>query len=282
MTLTALDNLYAPQAIPHPRRAGKWLPKVSYQEVEIRESGAVDWVYYRFNAPHPGAAGKKLAFVSDIHYSGTDEEKRYLEQVYQYLNKIRPDYLLLGGDLCADAQDLHFLPELLSLLSSAAPVTLAVPGNWECGKSWLSPGYWHELYSRYNIRYLCNQSFRDNDFFIYGCDDMISYPEPPEHWSGSRTNLLLTHRPDTVIALDCADNLKGLTLALCGHTHGGQIRLPIWGPLYASSQYGCRFAYGLFENQTNHTQMLVSAGVGIKSLPWRFHCRREVVEIEFI
>ena len=56
----------------------------------------------------------------------------------------------------------------------------------------------------------------------------------------------------------------GVDLYLCGHTHGGQVRLPIIGPLLTSSQLGRRFVMGLYK--IGRTHLYVSRGVGLEGL----------------
>ncbi len=56
----------------------------------------------------------------------------------------------------------------------------------------------------------------------------------------------------------------GVDLYLCGHTHGGQVRLPILGPLLTSSQLGRRFVMGLYK--IGRTHLYVSRGVGLEGL----------------
>ena len=69
----------------------------------------------------------------------------------------------------------------------------------------------------------------------------------------------------------------GCQLLLCGHTHGGQIRLPIVGPIIAPSFYGSRYASGVFANEK--TVMHVSTGIsGIH--PFRWGCMPEVSILE--
>ena len=141
---------------------------------------------------------------------------------------------------------------------------------------------WASICRQGGVEFLCNQSWNDDVFYFYGCDDLaLGAPQLPRRWSGDKTNVLLVHRPDTVIAMDVADSLRGVTLAVCGHTHGGQIRLPFIGPIYASSRYGCALSYGQFEREQFGTRMIVSSGISNQSLRWRFNCRREVVLIEF-
>ncbi len=56
----------------------------------------------------------------------------------------------------------------------------------------------------------------------------------------------------------------GLDLYLCGHTHGGQVRLPLIGPLLTSSQLGRKYVMGLYRNGRTH--LYVSRGIGLEGL----------------
>lgn len=87
-------------------------------------------------------------------------------------------------------------------------------------------------------------------------------------------NLLLMHPPD--IAPEA--NECGIDLYLCGHTHGGQIRLPLIGSLFSSSHLGNRFIMGRYELGT--TTLYTARGVGLEGLGApraRFLCPPEIV-----
>ncbi len=86
--------------------------------------------------------------------------------------------------------------------------------------------------------------------------------------------LLLFHPPD--IAPEA--NEAGIDLYLCGHTHGGQIRLPLIGALFSSSHLGNRFIMGRYELGT--TTLYTARGVGLEGLGApraRFLCPPEIV-----
>lgn len=86
--------------------------------------------------------------------------------------------------------------------------------------------------------------------------------------------VLLSHRPERMELYAQA----GVDLALCGHTHGGQIRLPLVGALYVPNQgFFPPYDYGLFTQ--GGTQMIISAGLGSSKVPLRVFCRPEVVQI---
>jgi predicted MPP superfamily phosphohydrolase len=72
--------------------------------------------------------------------------------------------------------------------------------------------------------------------------------------------VLLYHSPELMPE---ASNL-GIDLYLCGHTHGGQVRLPLIGPLLTSSQLGRRFVMGIY--RIGQTHLYVSRGVGLEGL----------------
>jgi hypothetical protein len=56
----------------------------------------------------------------------------------------------------------------------------------------------------------------------------------------------------------------GIDLYVCGHTHGGQVRLPLVGPLLTSSQLGRKYVMGLYREGRTH--LYVSRGVGLEGL----------------
>ncbi|MBZ0290161.1 MAG: metallophosphoesterase, partial [Anaerolineae bacterium] len=90
----------------------------------------------------------------------------------------------------------------------------------------------------------------------------------------SGLHLLLMHPPD--IAPEA--NELGIDLYLCGHTHGGQIRLPLLGALFSSSHLGSRFIMGRYELGT--TTLYTARGVGLEGLGApraRFLCPPEIV-----
>jgi predicted MPP superfamily phosphohydrolase len=69
-----------------------------------------------------------------------------------------------------------------------------------------------------------------------------------------------------------------VALTLAGHTHGGQIRLPLVPPVWAPSEYGARFAYGRIVEQGRH--MIVSGGLGCSKVPLRLGVPPEILRIE--
>lgn len=82
--------------------------------------------------------------------------------------------------------------------------------------------------------------------------------------------LLLVHNPDFTEMLP-----EGrIDLALCGHTHGGQVRLPFVGPPVVPSCFGQKYASGLVRGPS--TLVYINRGIGLISPPVRFNCRPEI------
>ena len=268
---------------PYPDRVPNWRPVGRYRDAEIVSRGTVAAVRCRIATRFPRLAGRRLAFACDFHTNAGRFARNRAAAVRELLLHWKPDYLLLGGDLVYDVPDLEAFAALLKQLEGLAPVTLAIPGNWERGKPWIPLDFWEKHCRDHGIRFLCNRGYGDGDFFFYGVDDCFcGYPRLPRPApTAERCNVLLAHRPDTVIGLDVENALAPYRLILCGHTHGGQIRLPWIGSLYASSIYGRYFACGRFRRVGSESEMIVSTGIGNRRFPGRFFCRREIVLIEF-
>jgi hypothetical protein len=91
---------------------------------------------------------------------------------------------------------------------------------------------------------------------------------------GDGFSMLLTHAPDAALRLSRPAE-SGPNVVLCGHTHGGQIRLPGWGaPLRHSRLVSRRQPDGVFD--VEGTQVVVSRGFGTTYVPLRFACRPEI------
>jgi predicted MPP superfamily phosphohydrolase len=84
-----------------------------------------------------------------------------------------------------------------------------------------------------------------------------------------RPAILLAHEPD--ISPMVSDRF---CLTIAGHTHGGQIRLPVLGRFPIASEYGQRYAYGQITE--GNRQMIVSAGLGVSGMPVRFGVPPEI------
>jgi predicted MPP superfamily phosphohydrolase len=93
--------------------------------------------------------------------------------------------------------------------------------------------------------------------------------------SGLETfRIFLYHTPD--LAPEAAQ--AGMDLQLSGHTHGGQLRIPFYGALYAASLYGKAFESG--RREIGNLTLYVSRGIGLEgggAPRMRFNCPPEIV-----
>ena len=274
-------KLYFPALVPRYRHAQRWRCLAGYDAASVIPGGGViQVVRHCIKAWHDSAVGKRILFFSDLHYA--PESESLGDELCSIVRSLKADLLLCGGDLCSDAINIKLLPSILEKLSGCAPQCAAIPGNWERGKNWLPQKFWKELFRKYDWNYLCNDAITIGDWgWIYGCDDISrGYPavtqQPPEE----REKIFLVHRPDTVIAVDREYPLNDFSLILCGHTHGGQIRIPLFGAITAPSFYGRHLTCGVYGKDNIKTRMIVSTGVNHASFPWRINCRREVLLVE--
>jgi predicted MPP superfamily phosphohydrolase len=111
------------------------------------------------------------------------------------------------------------------------------------------------------------------ELYLVGIDDAASGHAnpaqalrdlPPGHVA-----LCLTHSPDAF-----PDLPRACLLTIAGHTHGGQVDLPVVGRLIVHSRFGQRFAAGLIHE--NGRYLFVSTGIGTDVLPVRFRVPPEI------
>lgn len=243
----------------------------------------------------PELAGESLLFFTDLHirfgttgnlfaphgpgsWHGTGWIRSALNKAVEMM---RPDYLLFGGDLVTYAVCYPAAMEMMASLS-APRGCFAVLGNWDKRRRWWLPFREIErLYERAGWRLLVNESVRSGGVEICGVDDYkMGIPRVCGNSTAAAYRILLSHNPDTVAELP-PDELSRFDLALCGHTHGGQIRIPFFGALRASSRYWKRFEYGCRSHRMCDTAMIVSSGIGTTWLHVRMNCPPEIVLVRF-
>lgn len=102
-------------------------------------------------------------------------------------------------------------------------------------------------------------------------------PPPSDHFprNSNLLKIVLAHTPDDFPYLIEHEP----HLVICGHTHGGQVCFPFFGPVVVPSDYGRRYASGLFMERKS--LLYVSRGIGCYP-PFRMLCNPEITIIEFV
>jgi predicted MPP superfamily phosphohydrolase len=110
-----------------------------------------------------------------------------------------------------------------------------------------------------------------DDPHYYGCDDLPGALRgiPPEAFK-----ILLVHTPELIKEAEAC----GVDLYLCGHTHGGQVCLPLIGPIIANTNCPRQYTRGIWKYK--NLQGYTSPGVGTSGVPVRFFCPPEIGLIE--
>jgi predicted MPP superfamily phosphohydrolase len=223
-------------------------------------------------------SGLKVAFLSDIHHSYTVPIS-LVRRAVELVRSQRPDVVLLGGDYVARSRK-HIAPCLEALGTLTAPLGVyAVLGNHD---HWADPELTRTCLKRHGIADLTNRGVwlrRDADRLRLGgvgdlWEDMQDLEAALGDLGEEEGALLLSHNPDYAEELD-SDRVD---VIFSGHTHGGQVVLPLVGAPFLPSRYGMKYAGGLIQGP--RCVVYVTRGVGTVGPPVRFGCRPEVSLLE--
>lgn len=218
----------------------------------------------------------KILFMSDLHLDGLDG---LTERLIEIVRKQPVDLCLLGGDYRMEmyGQFKKANGKLGRLVQHihARDGVFGVLGNHDCIE--IAPDLEDS-----NICMLINDAMileRDGQHLaICGVDDPHYYQchnldkalgEVPD----TAFSILLAHSPEIINSLDHHD----IDLCLSGHTHGGQICLPLIGPVFTHCPVPRQFISGRW--RYNDTCGYTSCGAGSSGIPLRFNCRPEVLVI---
>jgi len=243
-------------------------------------------VYLTIKLPRlPDAfAGMKIVQISDFHFQEYTEAA-FLDAIVRKVNALAPDLVLLTGDFVSSkplprrfAVVLGYhCAEHLSRLE--CPLRYAILGNHDClvGSHAIT-----DALHTHGIPVLADSSVplerNGQRIWLAGIKDALEdRPDLaaalPAGRSGHEPVILLAHEPDF------ADYVVGrqVDLVLSGHTHGGQILLPLLPPLLLP-QLGIKYVHGLFR-LPDGMQLYVNRGIGAVTLPFRFRCQPEMTVI---
>ena len=265
-------------------RAKGWKRVSSYQQRQVLHSGEyVDVVEHEIPAAIPASKGKKIVWFSDLHFrNGQEVDRKVMQESSAFINELQPDCIVYGGDVVTYSSSLPIVRDFLKSFPEKSH-KMTVLGNWEYAKRWLKHQNWREFFDSAGFKLLVNEACEFDDFFFYGVDEMRrGEPLGPEEIPDNKEVIFLAHSPDAIIKISKGKLLKQTNLVLCGHTHGGQIRLPFLGALITSSRYWRKFDYGRFINSKSGSSMIVTSGLGCSSIPLRISCRRELALINLV
>ena len=240
----------------------------------------------------------KAVVLADLHNKRYGKEN---ERLLQAIDEIRPDMILIAGDILTakPKASLETAVDLLTKLAGKYPIYYG-NGNHE-HRLKLYPENYGDMAERYEeapqkigIRRLVNEHtvLEESGICIYGSEiDKLYYkrfgiqPMDPEYLksllgqpSAEKYTILIAHNPDYFPKY--AD--WGADLVLAGHVHGGMVRVPIWGKGVVSPNVRLFPKYDGGEFTLGKTRMLLSRGLGMHTIPIRLFNPGEVLEVDLL
>jgi predicted MPP superfamily phosphohydrolase len=222
-----------------------------------------------------GLDGLKILHLSDWHFTGRIG-KEYYQELVRASNELQPDLTALTGDYADCDWCIDWVPETLGRLSARHGVYYVL-GNHDI---YIDTERLRRTMNGCGLVDLGGRSLRleiRGESLLLAGNELpwiapaadLSRTGPPLA-EGGAARILLAHTPDQIEWARAFD----IDLMLCGHTHGGQIRLPWVGAIFAPSRQGVKFDCGVFEFMP--TVLHVTRGIAGK-LPLRWNCAPEIV-----
>ena len=259
------------------------------RSVEVRGTGRWAWAgripfndIYRVDFTHftlalPGLPagwdGLTILLLSDLHFHGTPGQGFFERVMDRLMAGPPPDLVCLAGDFVDSDTHGAWIGPILGRLKATVG-KFAILGNHDDHHH---PAALRQELAGAGYQVVGNgwaeATARGQPFLVVGHEGPWFTPPPDLSTAPPGLfRLCISHTPDNFYW----GQRHGIQLMLCGHVHGGQIRIPVVGPIFIPSVYGRRFDSGVFEG--SGTVMAVCRGLSGKE-PLRFRCHPQVVRI---
>jgi predicted MPP superfamily phosphohydrolase len=236
-------------------------------------------VRHVFTTPKWNAPPVDFAIAGDLHVGCPSVGLDRLADIVVRLNKMKADVVLLPGDFLTRSVG-HYVPpreiaEVLQYLK--APRKFAALGNHD----WYNDGrgMWKAL-EKAGIEVLENRAASCDSlgykFWIAGLADCeTSHPDLKKTFALVNDDapvLMMTHNPTAFL-----NKPERAALTIAGHTHGGQVRLPLAGALHLPRNVPRKYDRGYITEEGH--DMFITQGIGTSLMPVRFNCPPEIVKL---
>jgi len=218
----------------------------------------------------------RVAFLSDLHADGW-KGKRFYDRVVRKTQAQKPDLILIGGDVVEETAS--HLSEAAGLAKLDAPMgKYFILGNHDFMDDAAAVRRQLEAWGYEDVTNRVKTVSADGRAFdLVGLDDSwFGDPDLPLVRGGhKRPRVVLSHEPDVLFDLRQGD----ADLILLGHTHGGQIRLPLIGHVAPLPQAAPQWL-DLGKKTWKGMPVVISAGLGETNLNVRLFCPPQIVLLE--
>ncbi|HEV8529880.1 MAG TPA: metallophosphoesterase [Methylomirabilota bacterium] len=221
-----------------------------------------------------------IAVVSDLHTGAPHIDPAKVDRIVSIINQRQPDLVVLPGDFVVHGVigGRRIEPEVTAarLEARRAPLgVFAVLGNHDW---WYDGQRVARALRAAGIVVLEDEAVRlrhrGHAFWLVGLADFDTRTSDPARTTSAippaEPVVALTHNPDIFPLIP-----PRVAITLAGHTHGGQVYLPLIGRPIVPSRYGQRYAIGHIEEEGRH--LFVTSGLATSIIPVRFLVPPEIV-----